>query len=167
MVDQTNNKEAAYWIDDFLKLSIRNDSYNQINTTLSIYKKFITTQVDEEFSVSKTDKIDLLNHSIKYFKEKEQFNMEEFSNDVIGYEEGIASFKKYKQSFEQEFYTAITNNFAINNAAVKKQAHAYKSILKLDKNFHIYIYGNKDFIEKGFDEEKNMNFYKVYFRDEQ
>jgi len=96
VVNQTHNSEAAYWIDDFLKLSIRNDSYNQINTTLSIYKKFITTQVDEEFSVSKMDKIDLLNRSIKYFKEKEQFNMEEFSNKVIGYEEGIASFKKYK-----------------------------------------------------------------------
>ena len=158
VVDQANNSEAAYWIDYFLKLSIPNDGYNQTNNTLSIYKKFITTQVDEEFSVSKTDKIHLLNRSIKYFKEKEQFNMEEFSNEVIGYEEGIASFKKYKQSFEQEFYTAITNNFAINNVAVKKQAHAYKSILKLDKNFHIYIYGNKDLIEKGFDEEKNMNF---------
>ena len=93
--------------------------------------------------------------------------MEEFSNEVIGYEEGIASFKKYKQSFEQEFDTANTDNFAINNAAVKKQARAYKSILKVDKNFHIYIYGNKDLIEKGFDEEKNMNFYKVYFRDEE
>ena len=158
VVDQANNSEAAYWIDYFLKLSIPNDGYNQTNNTLSIYKKFITTQVDEEFSVSKTDKIHLLNSSIKYSKEKEQFNMEEFSNEVIGYEEGIASFKKYKQSFEQEFYTAITNNFAINNVAVKKQAHAYKSILKLDKNFHIYIYGNKDLIEKGFDEEKNMNF---------
>ena len=158
MVNQTNNSEAAYWIDDFLKLSIRNDSYNQINTTLSIYKKFITTQVDEEFNVSKTDKIYLLNHSIKYFKEKEQFNMEEFSNDVIGCEEGIASFKKYKQSFDQEFDCTITDNFAINNAAVKKQARAYNSILKLNKNFHIYIYGNKDLIEKGFDEEKNMNF---------
>lgn len=167
MVDQTNNSEAAYWIDDFLKLSIRNDSYNQTNNTLSIYKKFITTQVDEEFSISKTDKIDLLNRSIKYFKEKEQFNMEEFSIEVIGYEEGIASFKKYQQSYEQEFDTAITDNFAINNTAVKKQARAYKSILKLDKNFHIYIHGNKDLIEKGFDAEKNMNFYKVYFRDEQ
>ena len=65
--------------------------------------------------------------------------MEEFSNEVIGYEEGIASFKKYKQSFEQEFDSTITDNFTINNAGVKKQARSYKSILKLDKNFHIYI----------------------------
>ena len=167
VVDQTNSNEAAYWIDDFLKLTIRNDSYNQTNNTLSVYKKFITTQVDEEFSISKTDKIDLLNRSIKYFKEKDQFNIDEFSNEVIGYAEGIESFKNYKKNYEQEFETAINDSFQINNAAVKKQARVYKSILKLDKNFHIYIHGNKDLIEKGFDEAKNMNFYKVYFRDEQ
>ncbi len=167
VIDQTNSSEAAYWIDNFLKLTIRNDSYNQTNNTLSIYKKFITTQVDEEFSVSKTDKIDLLNRSIKYFKEKDQFNIDEFSNEVIGYAEGIESFKTYKKNYEQEFDTEITDNFAINDAAVKKQARAFKNILKLDKNFHIYIHGNKDLIEKGFDKERNMNFYKVYFRDEQ
>jgi hypothetical protein len=167
VVDQTNSSEASYWMDDFLKLSIRNDSYNQTNNTLSLYKKFITTQVDDEFSVSKTDKIDLLNRSMKYFKENDQFNMDEFSNEVIGYAEGIESFKNYKKNYEQEFDMPIDDSFAINTAAVKKQARVYKSILKLDKNFHIYIHGNKELIEKGFDEEKNMNFYKVYFRDEQ
>ncbi len=167
IVDQTNSNEAAYWIDDFLKLTQRNDSYNQTNTTLSVYKKFITTQVDEEFNISKTDKIDLLNRSIKYFKEKDQFNMEEFNKEVIGYEEGIQSFNTYKKNYEQESDTQLNDHFAINDAAVKKQARAYKSILKLDKNFHIYIHGNKEFIEKGFDEEKNMNFYKVYFKIEE
>ena len=33
-----------------------------------------------------------------------------------------------------------------------------------DNNDIIY---NKDFIEKGFVEAKNMNFYKFYFRDEE
>ena len=167
VIDQTNTSEAAYWIDDFLKLTIRNDSYTQTNNTLSIYKKFITTQVDEEFSISKTAKIDLLNRSIKYFKEKDHFNMDEFSSEVIGYAEGIESFKTYKTNYEREAETTISDSFQINNAAVKKQSRVYKSILKLDKNFHIYIHGNKDLIEKGFDKEKNMNFYKVYFRDEQ
>ena len=167
VVDQTNSNDAAYWIDDFLKLSVRNDSYNQTNSTLSIFKKFITTGGDEEFNISKTDKIDLLNQSIKYFKEKDKFDLEEFSNEVIGYSEGIESFKTYKKNHEEEFDTPANDNFAINDAAVKKQARAFKSILKLDKNFHIYIHGNKEFIEKGFDEEKNMNFYKVYFKNEE
>jgi hypothetical protein len=166
VIDQTNKTEAAYWIDDFLQLKICNTAYNQTNTVLNIYKDFVKNEMDEDFDMGKTDKIDLLNRSIKYFKENEQFNLDTFSYEVINNEKGIESFKAYKQNYEQEFETEIPDSFNINNAAVKKQARVFKSVLKLDKNFHIYIHGNNELIEKGYDESKKMNFYKVYFREE-
>ena len=167
ILDLTNRStDAAYWVDDFLKLKIRNDGYNQTSTTLSIYKNFVTKELEESFDLTKTDKIDLLNRSMKYFKENETFNMDEFAYEVINNEQGIESFKSYKASYEQEYNTAIPDSFSISNAAVKKQARTFKSVLKLDKNFHIYIHGNKELIEKGFDEEMNLNYYKVYFREE-
>ena len=61
----------------------------------------------------------------------------------------------------------MEQSFVISPAAVKKQARNFKSVLKLDKNFHIYIHGDKDLIEQGFDEKKNMNYYKVYYKQEQ
>jgi hypothetical protein len=168
VIDQTNRSaEAVYWKDEFLKLKIRNDNFNQTQNVLGVYKSFVTDKLDEDFEISRTDKIDLLNKSIKYFKEKETFDIDEFANDVIANKEGIESFKSYKKNYEQEFDTTIADQFDISDAAVKKQAKNYKSILKLDKNFHIYIHGNKDLIEKGFDDNRSMNFYKVYFRDEQ
>jgi len=166
VVDQKNSTEAAYWIDDFLKLKIRNDNYTQTNTVLKIYKDFVTHKIDEEFEISKTDKIDLLNRSIKYFKEKEHFDLDEFSNEVLAHEPGIESFKRYKKNYEDEFETEIGDSFLISDTAVKKQARVYKSVLKLDKNFHIYIHGNKELIEKGYDEAMQMSYYKVYFREE-
>lgn len=167
VIDQTNrSQEAVYWKDDFLRLKIRNDNYNQTNNVLGVYKNFVTEKLDDDFKVSKADKIDLLNKSINYFKEKESFDLDEFSNEVIGNEQGIASFLGYKKSFEEEFETPIPDSFDISGAAVKKQARTYKSVLKLDKNFHIYIHGNKELIEKGFDEGKAMNYYKVYFKEE-
>ncbi|UEG48671.1 nucleoid-associated protein [Ferruginibacter lapsinanis] len=167
IVDQTNRSEAVYWIDDFLKLSIRNDNYTQTQNTLNIYKNFVTKKMDEEFDISKTDKIDLLNRSIKYFKDKDSFDIDEFANEVIENPEGIELFKSFKREYENEYDTQIADTFSISTAAVKKQARVFKSVLKLDRNFHIYIHGDKELIEKGYDEEKNMNFYKVYFRDEQ
>ncbi|MCY1513532.1 hypothetical protein D9M68_480400 [compost metagenome] len=155
------------WKDDFLKLTVRNDNFNQTRNVLGVYKSFVSEKLDDEFEISKADKIDLLNRSMKYFKEKEQFDLDEFSNEVIANEEGIALFKKYKQDYEEELDMPIANQFDISDAAVKKQAKLYKRILKLDKNFHIYIHGNKELIEKGFDDNRAMNFYKVYFRDEQ
>ncbi|TCC86273.1 nucleoid-associated protein [Pedobacter hiemivivus] len=166
VIDQ-RSAEAVYWKDEFLKLKIRNDSYNQTAGVLGVYKNFVTEKLDQEFDISKADKIDLLNKSMKYFKEKESFDIEEFSNEVIGNAEGIESFKTYKKNFEEEFDQPIPDSFDISGAAVKKQARAYKSVLKLDKNFHIYIHGDKELIEKGFDDDKSMNYYKVFFKDEE
>lgn len=168
VIDQTNRSaEAVYWKDEFLKLKVRNDNYNQTQNVLGVYKNFVTQKLDEDFEVSKTDKIDLLNRSMKYFKEKESFDIDEFANEVIANPEGAELFKSYKKSYEEEFDTTIADNFDISNAAVKKQAKTFKSILKLDKNFHIYIHGNKELIEKGFDDDKYMNYYKVYFKEEE
>ncbi len=168
VIDNTNRgQEAVYWKDEFLKLKIRNDNYHQTNNVLGVYKNFVTKNIDTEFEVSKTEKIDLLNRSMKYFKEKESFDLDEFNNEVIGNEQGIASFLNYKKGFEDEFETPIPDSFDISEAAVKKQSRVYKSVLKLDKNFHIYIHGDKKLIEKGFDADKHMSYYKVYFKEEQ
>ena len=166
VVDQTNRSEAVYWIDEFLKLKIRNNNYTQTQNTLSIYKNFVTEKMDENFAMSKTDKIDLLNRSIKYFKQNENFDINEFSNEVIANPHGIEMFKNFKKNYEEEFDTSIADTFSISGAAVKKQARVFKSVLKLDRNFHIYIHGNNELIEKGFDAAKNMNYYKVYFKEE-
>ncbi len=167
VVDQTNRTDAAYWKDEFLKLKIRNDSFNKTNTTLSVYKNFITSKIDEDFEISKADKIDLLNRSMKYFKEKDSFDMDEFSEEVIANPKAIESFRNFSREYNEEFEAGLDKPFDISGAAVKKQARVFKSVLKLDKNFHIYIHGNKELIEKGFDDDRAMSYYKVYFKEEQ
>lgn len=168
VIDNTNRQsEAVYWIDDFLKLRARNDEYTQTSNVMGIYKQFVTHQVDEVFEVSKADKIDLLNRSINYFKSNTEFDLDTFSEEVIAHPDGIREFKRFKQQQEQEFDSPINDRFEINGAAFKKQMRAYKSVLKLDRNFHIYIHGNREMIEKGYDEEKGMSYYKVYFNQEQ
>jgi len=167
VIDSNRGQDTAvYWKDDFLQLKIRNDSFNQTNNTLNVYKNFVTQKLDDEFEMTKADKIDLLNKSMKYFKEKETFDIDEFSDEVIGNEKAIESFKTFKKQYEDEFETPITDTFEIAANAVKKQSRVYKSVLKLDKNFHIYIHGDKELIEKGFDDDKHMNYYKVYFKEE-
>lgn len=167
VIDQTNRTDAAYWKDEFLQLKIRNDNFNKTNTTLGVYKNFVTNKIDEDFEISKADKIDLLNRSMKYFKEKESFDFDEFSEEVIVNPKAIESFKNFSREYNEEFDAGLEQPFDISVAAVKKQARVFKSVLKLDKNFHIYIHGNKELIEKGFDQDRSMNYYKVYFKEEQ
>lgn len=168
VIDQTNKTQdaAVYWKDDFLKLKIRNDSFNQTTNVLGLYKNFITEKIDDDFQISKPDKIDLLNKSMKYFKEKETFDFDEFSNEVIGNETAASSFKTMVQNYEQEFETPLSKGFEISGQAVMKQKSSYKSVLKLDKNFHVYIHGDRTLLEQGFDDGKGMNYIKLFYQKE-
>ncbi|HET8828795.1 MAG TPA: nucleoid-associated protein [Pelobium sp.] len=164
VIDQTNKSgEAVYWKDDFLKLKIRNDSFNQTHNVLGLYKNFVTEKIDEDFEISKPDKIDLLNKSMKYFKEKEKFDLDEFSDEVIGNDTASKSFKTMMSSYEQEFETPLSNGFDISSQAVKKQSANYKTVLKLDKNFHVYIHGDRQLLEQGFDEIKGKNYITLFY----
>jgi hypothetical protein len=160
-----DNSKESYWKDDFLNLEIRNDSFTQTSNMMNLVKGFINDELDNSFELSKMDKSDLLNKSLQYFKEKETFDVEEFAGDVIGNDVAFEDFKKYKSNYDEQFY-AIPENFVISEPAVKKQVKAFKSVIALDKNFHLYVHGNKDLIEKGFDDDKGLNFYKVYFKEE-
>ena len=40
-------------------------------------------------------------------------------------------------------------------------ARYFKSVIKLDSNFHIYVHGKREWIERGFDEEKKLIIIKL------
>jgi hypothetical protein len=101
-----------------------------------------------------------------YFKTKEQFNLQEFADEVIHHPEVVDSFMDYKRHFESNRKYVIDEEFDIHLAAVKKQQKVFKSVLKLDKNFHVYIHGRQDLLERGYDETVGKKYYKLYFDEE-
>jgi len=158
--------EAQYWKDDYLHVRPRNDNYHNTQNALSLCKNFVVDKLPDEFDVSRADQIDLLNKSVNFFKENESFNMSDFTQEVIRQPEMIRSFNDYRKDFQDMRQLIIVDDFGISSQAVKKQQRIFKSVLKLDKNFHIYIHGNRELIERGYDEATGMNYYKVYFKEE-
>ncbi|MEZ4930032.1 MAG: hypothetical protein R2777_08490 [Chitinophagales bacterium] len=73
-------------------------------------------------------------------------------------------FKMYKNEFEERNNVDLQNEFFVSPEAFKKKSRFMKSIIKLDKNFHIYVHGNHDMIEK--DKDEKGTFYKVYYYEE-
>lgn len=166
LVDNTNkSSEAQYWRDDFLHVLIINNDYHQTHQFLSIAKNYVTEALEETFEVTKADKIDFLNKSVEYFKTHESFDKEEFEEEVFGDTDVIESFRQYDQNYRSMHDIQIEENFEISAQAVKRQARIFKSVLKLDKNFHIYIHGDKELIEKGVDDD-GRKFYKIYYENE-
>lgn len=166
LAHDNNNTEAVYWKNDFINLDFKKDHVNNTNHFLEMTKSYITDQMPEEFEVSKTDQIDLLNKSIKYFKEAETFDKGEFELSVFGQEdEAIKSFRYFDQQYQEDMDLEIEDNFQIAAQSVKKQARIFKSVLKLDKNFHVYIHGNRELIERGVDSD-GRKYYKIYYENE-
>lgn len=166
IVDSSSKSvEAQYWKDDFLKIKPVANEFHQTNQFLGIAKNFVTKQLSEEFEVTKADQIDLLNRSVEYFKTHEAFEQKQFEKEVFQDSEIINSFRDFDHNYRQENEIELIDNFEISPQAVKKQARVFKSVLKLDKNFHIYIHGNKDLIEQGVDKD-GRKYYKIYFEEE-
>ncbi|HEX8515818.1 MAG TPA: nucleoid-associated protein [Bacteroidia bacterium] len=158
--------DAQYWKDNFLLLTPCRDEYHHTKQFMNITKNFVTKQLTEDFDVSRTDQIELLNRSVEYFKKKETFDKKEFEEEVFQDKAVIKSFRNFDNDYRSENDLETIDSFEISEQAVKKQAKIFKSVLKLDKNFHIYIHGDNRMIEQGVDDD-GRKFYKIYYKEEQ
>lgn len=167
IIDKSSKSaEAQYWKDNFLQLRPCSDDYHYTKDFLTIAKNFVTKQLSEEFEVTKADQIDLLNRSVEYFKTHDTFDKKGFEDEVFQDNNIIKSFNNFDEAYRENNEINLSESFEISSQAVKKQAKVFKSVLKLDKNFHIYIHGNRDLIEKGV-ENDGRKYYKIYYSNEQ
>jgi hypothetical protein len=72
----------------------------------------------------------------------------------------------YKDSFEQDGDVELSPTFSISTPAVKKHSKLFKSVIKLDDRFDIVIHKDKDNLVRGKDKATGMNFYTLFFRNE-
>ncbi|HRH37314.1 MAG TPA: nucleoid-associated protein [Flavobacteriales bacterium] len=163
MID--NNDSTQFWQKDFIDHKPKQDHVSSTSNLLELTKSFITQQMPQDFTVEKADQIDLLNRSVQYFKSHSEFDREEFTQEVFAEEGAIRSFNQYSDRFQAENNVELADNFEISAHAVKRQARIFKSVIKLDKNFHIYIHGDRNRIEHGVD-ESGRKFYKIYYDQE-
>ena len=92
--------------------------------------------------------------------------MQDYGKEVLGSDTIIDSFNRHKDVYSLERNIELAENFVISESAVKKLERRMKSVIKLDKNFHIYVHGGEQLVEQGYDEERGMKYYKLYYREE-
>lgn len=163
IIDNTNKRnDAKYWTEDFLHVHPRKDSYNQTQNMLSLCKNFVSQLPENE---GKVNKALLINKSVEALK-NESINIATFSNEVFKQPELISQFNKYREAYQAERGIKINDNFKTSSQALKQKGLGAITTIKLDKNFDINIHGGEKFIERGYDEEKKLYYYKLYFEEE-
>jgi hypothetical protein len=164
-VDNINKgDEAKFWFDDFLKIKQRSTEYSKTAAIIGLTKNFIEHEPLIQETFDRSESIDLLNRSHAYFKGNEAFDQEAFTDEVFNDHDIKERFLAYTKERESE-ELSFTDAFPISAEAVKKKQSVFKSVLKLDKNFHVYIHGNREMIERGTDEQ-GRKYYKLYYEEE-
>lgn len=164
IIDTTKTGDIAqFWANDFLKVKIREDEYSRTENIMSLCQNFIKAQP----ALEKIDKIEIINQTVGYLKENESFNIDSYTSQILADKVLGDAFNDFKSKYEQERDVIIPDEFQLSAQAFKKSTRSIRSQIKLDNNFKISIDGDTRYLEKGYDEEKKLSYYKLFFKDEQ
>ncbi|MGZ4042034.1 MAG: nucleoid-associated protein [Bacteroidia bacterium] len=166
-INNRNAEIALYWEEDFLNATIKPNGYYHTKNFIDASVGFCEEVLTEANNVQKQDQMMMLNKSTGYFKEKDKFNIKDFEKEVLVQPELISAFKDYRNDFNKKLDLTAIDEFDVSQTAVKKNQKYMKSVVKLDKNFHVYIHGRHDYVERGYDDEKGLKFMKLYYVNEE
>ena len=164
-----NSTDAVFWKEDFLNVTELKDTNFNTKTVLNLCKDFS----EEVFAQTESKKaqVDFISRSVDYFSKSETFDLEEFTSSVIDEPETKERFKDYSQAFAEEHDIEGFTDFAINKNTVRNMKRKFRNFIKLDTQIEIKFSGynpeqSEQYVERGFDKERGMHFYKVFFHSE-
>lgn len=159
--------DAKYWRDSFLRITGVQDQSYHTKSYLQLCKSFVKEALQEE---EKNEQVDFLNRSLDYFDTKETFDYEEFKSEVFEDENQSFLFDDYKQQYEESRGILADEPFEIAPSAVKKMRRSFRNVIQLDTQIEIKIHSSRTQaegnLERGFEEERGMHYYKVFFNEE-
>ncbi|PKW29877.1 nucleoid-associated protein [Flavobacterium lindanitolerans] len=166
----SNRYDARYWLEHFLSV----DAFQDENFITKKYLKFCQDFAKDVVlpAEDKKEEVMFMNRSVNYFAKNDDFVEQNFLNEVIDNPDLMSEFKNYKVDKGEKYSIEDVTTFPIANAAVSDARKKIKNVINLDTNIQIKLdfinpESAEKFVEKGWDEEKQMYYYLVYFNKEQ
>ena len=165
-----NNYDATYWKEHFLTIQLADDDNAQTKNFLDLCKGFSNTVLQEQ--LGKKEQAEFLSTTLGYFSENDVASPKDFEEKSFVDNDTIRdAFIEYKELFEEKKQFDFWDEFKVSNSVLESQKKKIKSDIKLDTHIQIKLSlenpeSSKEYLEKGFDEEKKMHYYKVYFNSE-
>jgi hypothetical protein len=167
----TNNYDSQYWIKNFLNVKYADDNNQHTKNYMEMCRDFSEEIIKEDFGIQ--EKNTFLARTVDFFKTKEMVNINDFREELFeDDEEQKSKFDEYKKQFETLNDVLVRNQFSVSEVVLKKQKQKIKSEIKLDTNIVIKLdidapEASSEYLERGYDEEKKMKFYKVFYNEEE
>lgn len=157
--------DAKYWLNDFLHITQVSDSFYRTQQLIALTKNYVREVLSTEEGISRVEQTEILSRAANYLSTNDSFDDVSYSDEVFRNEKYKDDFRRYSEETDSE--NSLLEPFEIDKSEVKKKSRLLKSVIKLDKNFHIYVHGGEGLIKKGYDPESGMAFYQLYFKEEE
>lgn len=165
----SNRYDTRYWLESFLGV----DAFEDENFFTKKYLRFCQDFAKEVVlpAEDKKEEVLFMNRAVNHFAKNDQFEETVFMNEVIDNPELIPEFRHYKAEKAPKYKIEDVTSFPIANTAVSAARKKMKNVIDLDTNIQIKMdFINPEsaerFVEKGWDEERQMYYYLVYFNQE-
>ncbi len=166
----SNKYDAKYWLENFLGVTPLTDENFYTKNYLKFCQGFAKDVVLP--AEDKQQEVLFMNRAVNHFAKNDAFEETSFLNEVMENPELIPEFKHYKVEKGPKYSIEDVSNFDIANKAVSDARKKIKNVINLDTNIQIKMdfinpESAQKFVEKGWDEERQMYYYLVYFNKEQ
>ncbi len=166
----SNRYDTKYWLENFLGV----EAFADENFYTKKYMKFCQDFAKDVVlpAEDKKEEVMFMNRAVNHFAKNDEFEETAFLNEVIDNPDLIPEFKHYKEEKAPKYQIEDLTSFPIANNAVTAARKKIKNVINLDTNVQIKMdfinpESAEKFVEKGWDEEKQMYYYLVYFNKEQ
>ena len=166
----SNRYDTKYWLENFLAVSAFEDD----NFFTKKYLKFCQDFAKDVVlpAEDKKEEVLFMNRAVNHFAKNDVFEETAFMNEVIDNPDLMPEFRNYKTEQAPKYKIEDLTTFPIANTAVTAARKKIKNVIILDTNIQIKLdfinpESAEKYVEKGWDEEKQMYYYLVYFNKEQ
>lgn len=187
----SNRYDTKYWTEQFLGIDALADDAFFTKKYLKMCQDFAKEVVLP--AEGKQEEILFMNRAVNHFAKNDEFEETHFLNEVLGdkvfkkeyaaheddedqspkqgYMDLIPEFHNFKETKGKKYYIEDVSSFPIVNKAVSDMRKKIKNIIDLDTNIQIRMdfinpESAEKFVEKGWDEERGMFYYLIYFNEE-
>lgn len=162
LIDTSN--DTKFWKQDFLGLVPKPNAYSQSKAAVDVFQSFVSEELKERADLSREEEVSLLNRWTEEVKNADRFEVKQVAKQVIEDEDMRDVFTEYCRAYEEREGVKLNESFDVDKKAVSLPKKL--RTIKLDDTVEINLIKTGPFIERGYDENRGMKYYKLYFKEE-
>lgn len=162
--------ESRFWVRDFLGVRSIPDSALMTKRVAEMAVTAVSPESTEADSPP-WEVNEPAREALSFLQDRKQFSLQEFEENALRTEAAKARFAEERKRLAEEEGLELQDQFELSKRDIAKAKKLMKSVMKLDTGVEIRLRPKAldkpgEVLEKGFDEERRMNFIKIYFNED-